>query len=165
VAADLPKIAGMAFFLVALLLWLSFRDWVHPICALAPCVLAVFTTLGVFAATHTPINLMNLVVFPLLAGVGIDYGVLMADAERDPDPHAAAERAFSLSVAAITTLADFAGFATAGYYALATIGRSVLLAVFASALYALFLTPALSSLAARRKQRRKPMTEAFWPSP
>jgi predicted exporter len=150
VAKDLPRLAAISLGLVFVLLVLSFRDLRHPIRALAPCLLALATTLGVLAVAGVPVNLMNLVVFPILAGVGIDYGVLMAYADRDPEEGTLQERAFSLTVAAVTTLADFGSFITAKYYALATIGHAVVLAVFCSALFALFISPALAALSRPR---------------
>lgn len=150
VAADLPRLAALAFGLVLLILIATFRNLSHTLQALAPCVLAGVTTLAVLAALDVPINLMNLCVFPLLAGIGIDYGVLMADADRTADVEAPAERAFSLTVSAITTIADFGTLAVADYYALATIGRTVLIAVGAAALYALFLPQALATWRRRR---------------
>lgn len=146
VAEDLPKLALIAFALVVALLFASFRDWIHPLRALAPAILALFFTFGVMSAFGIAINLMNLCVLPLLAGIGIDYGVLLSDADRDPDPNALKERAFSLSVAALTTVSDFGTMALADYYAMATIGQTVILAVGSAALFALFLSPALAAL-------------------
>jgi predicted RND superfamily exporter protein len=118
--------------------------------------LAGVTTLGVLATSDLPLNLMNLCVLPLLAGLGIDYGVLVTDAETDPDPQALQHRAFSVTVAAATTVAGFGSLAIAQYGAIATIGRSVLIAVASAAVFALWLPPALAALQRRRDQPTQP---------
>ncbi len=143
VARDLPRLAIVAFALVFALLLLVYRSLLRPLAALLPCILAVLTTFACFVALGVGVNLMSLCVFPLLAGLGIDYGVLMADAETDG---AYLHRAFSLSAAAFTTLANFGMLALAHYYAIATIGQSVLIAVGSAALYALFIPVAISAL-------------------
>lgn len=151
IAAELPRLSAIALAVVVCLLFLVYRRLVDPLRALAPCVLGMLATLGLLSAFGLPVNLMNLCVFPLLAGLGIDYGVLMADAQRDPTPTASYDRAFSVTVAAATTMAGFGSLAVARYQAIATIGRSVLLAVLLSAFFALLLPPALASLSTRRK--------------
>ena len=111
--------------------------------------LSVLAFFGVLAAFGVPINLMSLCVLPLLNGSGTDYGILMAYADTDVDGTAMETRAFGLTVAALTTLAGFGPMAFADYYALATIGRSVILAIGAAALFSLFLPPALAAIGRR----------------
>ncbi|MEE8409189.1 MAG: MMPL family transporter [Myxococcota bacterium] len=146
IADDAPRLAGMALAVVSLMLLIALRNIGRALRALAPCLLGGLATLGVLAALDIPIDLMNLCVFPLLAGIGIDYGVLMVGAETDPDPKAARHRSFSVTVAAATTLAAFGTLAMAEYGAIATIGRAVLIAVVSCALFALWLPPAFAAL-------------------
>ena len=146
IAEDLPRLALWALLLVTALLVIAYRTIALPLRALVPCVLGMLATLGVLALLAIPINLINLCVFPLIAGLGIDYGIIMAAAEHDPHPNAHRERAFSVVVAAATTLAGFGTLALADYNAIATIGRSVVIAVSASAIFALLFTPALARL-------------------
>lgn len=157
VAADMPRLGVVSLALVILLLAVAFRSAGRALAALAPCGLAILTTLGVFALTQTPIDIMNLAVFPLVFGAGVDYGLVIVDA--DPrDRHTLRERAFSVTVAALTTLAGFGTLAAARYYALATIGRAVLIGIGSAAVFALLLTPALRSLTIGRSNRRPPTT-------
>lgn len=153
IAADVPRLAGIAGAAVALLLLLAYRRPGRALRALAPVLLSGVATLGILAASDVALNLMNLCVLPLLAGLGIDYGVVVTDAETDPDPYALQHRAFSVSVAAATTLAGFGSLAVAQYGAIATIGRAVLLAITTSAVFALWLPPALAALTRRSRPR------------
>jgi predicted exporter len=151
VAQDLPRLAGLSFVLVAALIYASLRSWRRTLFALAPCLLAVATFLGVLALLKTPLNIMNLCVFALLNGAGVDYGILMADIGPLAGDKVVRDRALGVVVASLTTLSGFGSLATAHYYAIATIGQAVLLAIGAAALYALFVTPALGAWASRAK--------------
>ena len=150
VATEMPRLGLWSFLLITLVLVLGLRDWAHPARALAPAVLAMLAFFGVMAAAGVPINLMSLCVLPLLNGSGTDYGILMTYADTDTDDKALTTRAFGLTAAALTTLAGFGPMACADYYALATIGRSVLLAIGSAALFSLFLPPALSVVGRKR---------------
>ncbi|MBI5509760.1 MAG: FAD-dependent oxidoreductase [Deltaproteobacteria bacterium] len=156
IGQDLPRLGLWSLALVTVILVIGLGGLWRPFCALAPAGLAVLAFFGVMAATDTPINLMNLCVLPLLNGSGTDYGILMAYADADADHRALEARAFGLTVAAATTLAGFGPMAFADYYALATIGRSVLLAIGAAALFALVVPPALLSLKRRRREPASP---------
>lgn len=158
IAAELPLLGGVAIGLVALLLVLAFRNITQPLFALIPCLLGVGATLGLLAAFDVPINLMNFCLIPLLCGLGIDYGILMTDLDPQADIEERAERAFSVTVAAATTMAGFGTLSIARYYAIATIGRSVLLAVAACAIAALFLPVALQRLTQRAPTRTPPVS-------
>jgi predicted exporter len=143
VGEDLPRVGFLSLGLVALLMLASFRSVRKTLFALAPCLLAVATFLGLYALTKTPLNIMNLTVFALLNGSGVDYGILMVDTDPDEGIKGLNDRAFGVVVASLTSLAGFGSLATARYFAIATIGHAVLVAVGTAALYALVVTPAL----------------------
>lgn len=143
IARDLARLGGWSIALVVLVLIIGTGGITYPLRALAPAAVATLAFFGVMAAFHKPINLMNLCVLPLLNGSGTDYGILMAYV--DDDPRTIETRAFGLTVASLTTLAGFGPMAFADYYALATIGQSVLLAIGGAAFFALVLPPALGA--------------------
>jgi len=143
VGEDLPRVGFLSLALVAALMLASFRSVRKTAFALAPCLLAVATFLGLYALTKTPLNIMNLTVFALLNGSGVDYGILMVDTDPDEGMKGLNDRAFGVVVASLTSLAGFGSLATARYFAIATIGHAVLIAIGTAALYALVVTPAL----------------------
>ncbi|MCK5689523.1 hypothetical protein KAI87_09655, partial [Myxococcota bacterium] len=152
IVADLPRLAFGSVALVFILLLFFYRNISSALRALFPSFLALLSMLALFSLFDIPINLMNLAVFPLLAGLGIDYGVLM---ENDGGPELLAERSFSVFVASATTLAGFGTLAIARYYAIATIGQSVLVAVGLSALFALLFPPAFRQLSSDHVKSKK----------
>ena len=154
VIQDLPRLAGISLVLVAALMLVSFRNLRQTCFALVPCLLAVATFLGIFALTKTPLNVMNLSVFALLNGAGVDYGILMVDADPSGGAKDIDNRALGILVASLCTLAGFGSLATAHYYAIATIGYAVLLAIGSAAFYALLVTPALVAWSAKRVKNR-----------
>ncbi len=143
IARDLPLLGGLSAVLVFLLLAVGLRSVPRALMALGPAALAILAFFGILGIMGTPINLLNLCVLPLLNGSGTDYGIVMAGPDGRYDDRAHRARAFGLTIAALTTLAGFGPMAFADYYALATIGRSVLIAIGSAAFFALLLVPAL----------------------
>ncbi|MDZ7799703.1 MAG: MMPL family transporter [Trueperaceae bacterium] len=66
---------GVAFALVALLLWLTYRRLGRALLALAPISLTVAVVLGFMAATGFHLNLITVVASSIVLGVGIDYAL------------------------------------------------------------------------------------------
>ncbi|MDZ7706307.1 MAG: MMPL family transporter [Trueperaceae bacterium] len=83
---------GLAFALVALLLWITYRRLGRALLALAPITLTVSVVLGFLAASGIHLNLITVVASSIVLGVGIDYAIhLIAAIEhaRRADPERA----------------------------------------------------------------------------
>lgn len=66
---------GLAFALVALLLWVTYRRLGRALLALAPIGLTVAVVLGFLAASGIGLNLITVVASSIVLGVGIDYAI------------------------------------------------------------------------------------------
>ena len=66
---------GVAFVLVALLLWVTYRRLGRALLALAPITLTVAVVLGFLAASGIHLNLITVVASSIVLGVGIDYAI------------------------------------------------------------------------------------------
>jgi len=66
---------GLAFVLVGLLLWVTYRRLGRALLALAPITLTVAVVLGFLAASGIHLNLITVVASSIVLGVGIDYAI------------------------------------------------------------------------------------------
>jgi hypothetical protein len=141
------KILLLALAAVALLIYLDFRSWPLTAVSLLPVVLACLWTLGIMGALQVRLNFMNLIVFTMVLGIGVDYGVhvlhrgLQSSPENLGDELARVNRGVVL--AALTTLAGFGSLVTSSYPGLQSMGAVALMGVGFSLLFALTLVPIL----------------------
>lgn len=66
---------GMAFLLVAVLLFIAYRRLRETLAGLAPLVLTIGALLGFIAISGIQLNLVTAIVSSIVLGVGIDYSI------------------------------------------------------------------------------------------
>jgi predicted exporter len=109
----------MIAFNVALLSVL-FRKWRPVLLLMAALALAVAALMGTLALCGIRLNLFNVLAFPLVLGVGIDYAIYIALAVPTPDRISIVLRPILLS--ALTTIAGFGSLAFAHNPSLSGLG-------------------------------------------
>ncbi len=88
--------------------------------ALGLAILALIAALKIFSI---PLNLFNVLAFPLVLGVGVDYGIYVIIAMRAPDPRRELSAILKpVLLSALTTAAGFGSLATAENPALRSLG-------------------------------------------
>jgi predicted RND superfamily exporter protein len=141
------KLLLIALLAVCALVYFDFRSWRLTLFSLLPVALALVWTLGLMGLLGMDLNFMNLVVFTMVVGVGVDYGVhiLHRQAEGGLRQFAGGlvQVSKGVSLAALTTLVGFGSLVLSGYPGLQSMGIVALMSVGFSALIALTLVPAL----------------------
>ena len=137
--------AGNFLLLVAIV-----RDVRTALAVLTPVVLVV---LGLFAGmwmAHVPIDPINLIIPPLIVGIGVDNGVYLAAAARQFGGVGAAVRAIgrAIAITSLTTITGFGFLALSNYPPLASMGALMAIALSLCLLGTFFLLPALLPAAA-----------------
>ena len=125
-----------------LLLGLAYRSIRAALVATLPCVLAMLATVGLLAATGTPLNLVSASALVLVLGCGVDYGIFVLHGLEGRGEPTGTE-ALGVLLASGTTLAGFGTLALAQHRALQSIGVAVGLGISGSAVAALVLMPGL----------------------
>ncbi len=125
-SASLKRALWIAVAVIAGLLVLIWRRPLDALLALAPLLLAGLWTLGILGVLSLPLNFANVVVLPLLLGMGVDSGIhLVRRARREP---AAVRRLASSTtgravfLSSFTTLASFGSLASSGHRGIASLG-------------------------------------------
>ena len=143
--------AGTAVLLIALLLLAILRSVRDSLLVLAPLVLAAILTVAVTVVLGRPFNFANVIVLPLLFGLGVAGGIHMVMRHRGEVVagimHTSTSRAVVFS--ALTTIGSFGTLATSGHPGTASMGALLTVAIGLSMLTSLIVLPALLTLVVR----------------
>ena len=131
-----------------LLLLISFGSVGLAIAILAPVVLVVIMLFAGMWVTGIALDPVNLIVTPVIFGIGVDYGVyIVARArERGSVPEAMRYAGRAVVVTALTTIAGFGFLGLSRYPALATMGWLAGLGLFLCLALSIILLPAFLKL-------------------
>ena len=143
-------IQAMAFALVSigLVLLLMFRSWRYAVLILVPLAMAVIFTLAMGVLFDAPLNMANILVLPLIFGLGVDNGVHVIDRYRGEGDvprlmHSSTPRAVLLST--LTTVGTFVALSLSPHQGTASIGLLLAVAVSLLLAFTVFLLPVLLS--------------------
>ena len=141
------RILLLALALVSLLIYFDFRSWRLTFLSILPVVLASLWTLGIMGTLGIHLNFMNLMVFTMVLGIGVDYGVhvLHRGIQSSPGQLEPDLQKFNKGIilAALTTLAGFGSLVFSAYPGLQSMGAVALMGVGFSLLFSLTLVPVL----------------------
>jgi predicted RND superfamily exporter protein len=160
---DAGVAAAMGFVLVAILLWVDYRQLRAMALSLVPLFVGLIWMLGAMAMFGIDMNFMNIFVTTMVIGIGTDYGVHIVHRYREsrdlPPEEAAgklAETGKAVVLSALTTIVGFGSLATTHYPGLRSMGWVATLGTAATCFLAITLLPAAMSLRMRRRTSAAP---------
>jgi predicted RND superfamily exporter protein len=134
VRRGLPRLVLAAIIVVAIYLAAHFRSVVDCVLAVLPTIFSLACLLAFMRLTGQKLNMVNLVAFPLLIGIDVDYGIFIVSAVRreevrELDQSAIAQRlapaAAAIVLCAAATLLGFGSLAFTSIPAVRTLGIAV----------------------------------------
>jgi hopanoid biosynthesis associated RND transporter like protein HpnN len=143
--------AGTAVLLITLLLIALLRSVRDSLLVLAPLALAALLTVAATVVLDLPFNFANVIVLPLLFGLGVAGGIHMVTRGRG---EAAARLMYTSTpravlFSALTTIGSFCALALSSHPGTASMGVLLTIAIGLSMLTSLIVLPALLALARR----------------
>jgi hypothetical protein len=137
---------------IALVVWLSCRRSLDVLLVFVPLLLATLSTLAVSVLIDLPLNMANIVVVPLIFGLGVDNGIHIVRRFHATDTvnqlfNSSTPRAVILS--ALTTMGTFGALALSEHQGMYSIGLLLTVAIGFLLLYTLLFLPALLEWAYR----------------
>jgi len=137
---------GIAVVLVGLILLVVLRDPIDALIVLAPITLAALITIGFGVLADIPFNMSNVIVIPLVVGLGVDNGIHVFMRFRHDDSLAdmmgsSTPRAVLLS--ALTTLAAFGSLSLSHHWGIYSMGVLLSVAVVSLIFCTLVVLPAM----------------------
>ncbi len=148
VVASFQQAMAFALAAIAIVLLVMLQSFRHAVLVLVPLVLAVLFTLALGVVLDAPLNMANILVMPLIFGLGVDGGVHVVERYRGEGGvahlmHSSTPRAVVLS--ALTTVGAFAALALSPHVGTASIGLLLAMAVSLLLAFTVFLLPVLLS--------------------
>ena len=134
-----------ALITVAIVLMLDFRSVRFSLLALAPVLLGMLQMFGLLGLLDIPLNPANMIVLPLILGIGIDDGVhVVHDYRRQKGTYRLSNStAAAVLLTSLTTMVGFGSMMIAGHQGLRSLGRVLTIGVACCLFTSLILLPAL----------------------
>lgn len=127
-----------------LLGWVATRRLTDMVAIMVPLGFAAVMTAGMSVLLNMPFNYANVIVLPLLIGIGIDSGIHIAIRERRaPGAVFTTSTPRAVIVSALTTMAAFGTLSLSDHQGTASMGVLLAVAMSAAILCVLALTPAI----------------------
>ena len=143
-----------AFILIAALVWLIWRNLRDLVLVMAPLTLAGLLTGAVCVLAGLPINFADVIVLPLLLGIGVDSGIHLVHRHRfalDPQGELlATSTSRAVLWSALTTIASFGSLGFASHRGMASLGQLLTLGIGLMLIANLLVLPALIALVGGR---------------
>ncbi|TGK58781.1 transporter [Leptospira wolffii] len=143
--------------LVVLVLILFYRAFLPAILSLIPLLLGIVVTIGLMALIDLKLNFMNVLVFPVVIGYGIQNGIYIYYRFREDHDIVKAIAMVGPAVIAstLTTLVGWSALLLADQRGLHSIGKVATIGIAACLLIALTLLPAILELAYRNRREEE----------
>lgn len=145
--SDSSVAIGGAFLVVAFLLLIDFRSLKDVGIALAPLFLSILMMLGIMGLFSVHLNFFNMVVLPIIFGIGVDNGVHFYHRFQEEGykniPRVMTTTGGASVMMALTNIAGFAGMVFADHKGLASIGVAAIIGMLAELVVTTFFFPAL----------------------
>ncbi len=153
VVGSFQQAAILAMIMIVILLFAVLRRLSDVLMVLSPLALAVVITVAVTVVFNTPFNLANIIVLPLILGLGVAFGIHIVLRHRDEGDDKMLESSTPRAVlfSALTTIGSFGALTLSNHPGTASMGYLLTLSVSLTMLCTLIVLPALLELFGARK--------------
>jgi len=151
--------AWYALVMVAAMVYLDFRSIRATALALVPLALAMLQLFGLMGLLGIPLNPANMIVLPLILGVGVDIGVhIVHDYHREPAPYRmSGSTATAIVVNTLMNMIGFGSLMIASHQGIYSLGRVLTLGMTCNLLSGLVMPCFLRFLQSMRSVRNVPV--------
>ena len=146
------KAAFWAFLVIAVLIFADFRGLLATGLTLLPLIVGMIWMVGAMALFHIPFNPANIMVLPLLVGIGVAYGIYVVQRYREDGEASFYSKSTGRAVvlSALVTIVGFGSLMIGKHRGIFTLGLVMTIGVTACLVAALALLPALLEIARRK---------------
>ncbi len=142
-----------AVVVIAILLLVIWRTFGETLLVMAPLALASVMTTAIAVLTGIPFNYADIIVLPLLLGIGVDSGIHLVHRARSTheqgDHLLETSTAYAVLFSSLTTISSFGSLALASHRGMASLGQLLAVGVGVAVLCNLLFLPAFIELRSR----------------
>jgi predicted RND superfamily exporter protein len=145
---DAPRILALTLLLVAFTLRLTAGSWMAALLAALPAVLTAAASAGFLSLAGIELNYLNMIVIPILLGIGVDDGmhIVTRVAEGEPLEVVWRHTGWNIFGAILTDIFGFGVLAFAEHPGLASFGRVALVGLCMNLVICVVLLPAFLAI-------------------
>jgi uncharacterized protein len=146
------KAAIWAFLVIMVLIFADFRNGYATLLTLLPLIAGMTWMVGAMTLFGIPFNPANIMVLPLLVGIGVAYGIYVVQRYRDDGEATFYSKSTGRAVvlSALTTIVAFGSLIIGAHRGIRSLGLVMIIGVSACLIAALTLLPALLEIARRK---------------
>jgi hypothetical protein len=151
---------------VLVLLWIDFRSLAHSLLAMVPLAIGFGMMCGCLGWLDIPFNPANMIVLPLILGIGVDHGVHLVHTWRQQRGRFVLGDATTVAVllTASTTTASFGALILARHQGLQSLGQALTLGVTTCLASSIVFFPALLAWLTRNRPAEEAVNSAVYMS-
>lgn len=144
VQRDAPRIVALTLLLVGFTLRLTAGSWAAALLAALPAVLTATASAGLLAVFKIELNYLNMIVIPILLGIGVDDGMHIVTRVSEGEPLETVWRhtGWNIFGAILTDIFGFGVLSLAAHPGLASFGKVALVGLTMNLVICVFLLPA-----------------------
>lgn len=145
--------AVYALIAIVVVLMIDFRSIGYTLLAMVPLGLGMLQMFGLLGLLGIPLNPANMIVLPLILGIGIDDGVHVVHDFRNQKGryHMSPSTASAVLITSLTTMIGFGSLMIADHRGLQSLGRVLTIGVTCCLFTSLIMLPAILSLMTRHR--------------
>jgi hopanoid biosynthesis associated RND transporter like protein HpnN len=143
-----------ALIAITILLMIDFMNLPHTIAAMSPMLIGFAMMFGILGCVDIPLNPANLIVLPLILGIGIDSGVHIIHDYRSQvgKYRITASTAIAVLITSLTTIIGFGSMMIASHRGLQSLGRVLVIGVACCLITSIIALPAALTLWTKRRK-------------
>ena len=143
-----------SFLMIFLILLIDFRKFSDVLLVLSPLCVSILCLAGAMVLLGIKLNFMNAIIFPILLGLGIDYGVYIIHRYQETGKGSLVfvlrQTGAAIFLSSATTIIGFGSLLTAVHRGLNSIGLLAVLGLFLIAVTSVTLLPAILQIIENR---------------
>ena len=148
------KILGFSFLGVFIFIWLNLFSLQRSLLVMIPLFISMIWMPGLMGLLHLPIDFFNVIIFPIIVGIGIDSSVHIYNRYLEEGDMLKSIRLTgeAVTLSSLTTLVGFGALAAAHSAGVRSIGFVAIIGVACAYVAAIFIMPALVLFIIQRKK-------------
>jgi uncharacterized protein len=156
---NLKTSLGLAILCIMVVLWVYFRNIRDLFFSVLPLMVGMSILMGLMSLFQIKFNFLNIMVIPMIIGIGIDDGVHFANTYRYPDYHSPLRGWFqtgrAVVLTSLTTIAGFGSIILSHYPGLKSMGIVAVIGIAGCLFGSIVLMPAIFELFDRQLKKHQ----------
>lgn len=154
ISRDIIRISLITVLAIFVFLLVSFRSIKHALIGMSPIIATIIIVLGLGKKIGAELNIINIMSFPMIFGIGIDSSIHIMHRLReqgvDGIPDTAVHTGKAVIITTLTTIFGFGSFIFSNHPGLVSLAKIVILGLGTSLVLSIFLVPALYAISSKR---------------